>query len=194
LNVLMADVNRQAVASRPDRLMLHGAAVSVGGSGLVLVGPSGAGKSSLAAALVLGGAGYLTDEAVCVDMQTTMIDPYPKPLSLSAESRAVLRLAERPDDSDLVPPDDLRAGSVGPPVPARALFFLKFEPRGSTQVEPMSRGQAMVELANGSFNFIEHGGRWLPGLRDVVAGCRCWRVVTGDSSEAARVIEERIAA
>ena len=79
-----------AVASRPDQLVLHAGAVSLGGFGLLLPGPSGAGKSTLTAALVSGGFAYLSDEAAAIDPASLEIEPYPKPLSLHGGSLALL--------------------------------------------------------------------------------------------------------
>jgi hypothetical protein len=49
------------------RLVLHAAAVQVGGRALAIAGPSGVGKSTVAALLCAGGAGLVTDDALRVD-------------------------------------------------------------------------------------------------------------------------------
>ena len=47
-----------------EALLLHGSAVSVGGSGLLILGPSGAGKSSLAIEMLALGAQLVSDDRV----------------------------------------------------------------------------------------------------------------------------------
>lgn len=63
-------------------LLLHAAAVEIGGRALVLVAPSGTGKSTAARMLCSAAdARYLTDETVIIDPRTRLVFPYPKPIS-----------------------------------------------------------------------------------------------------------------
>lgn len=63
---LLGRVLALALAAR-GALPLHGAAVTVGGRGIVLLGPKHAGKSTLAAALAAGGARLVADDMAAVD-------------------------------------------------------------------------------------------------------------------------------
>lgn len=189
LVVLMTDVNQHAIESRADRLTVHAGAVSRDGLGILLPGSSGSGKSTTTAALVASGCGYLSDEAVSIDFVSLLMEPYAKPLSLS--ERSLRALGQRQYESGqmtLVPPTLFRSGSVGVPVPPSLLVFPYFDAGLDTSLLPISRGEALVELANNSFNFVHHGGDWLPGLRDVVAACSCWRLTTSNPTEAAVLI------
>ena len=179
---LVTDVNLHAIQSRPDRLVLHAAALSVGGRGLLLPGPSGSGKTMLAAALATAGCGYLTDEAASIDPGTLEIDAYAKPLSLRSGSLAVLgrRGPGAGTSHEMIPVSALRAGSVGRPVPAWALVLPRYEPGATTVLRPISRAEALVEVANNSFNFVDHGGEWMHLLRRLVLACWCGRLTMGD--------------
>jgi hypothetical protein len=189
---MIGDVNIRAATSRPDQLVLHAAAVSLDGVGLLLPGPSGAGKTMTAAALVSAGFAYLTDEAAAIDPDTLHIEPYPKPLSLRSGWRPILHGhgagADAPETEELVRASDLRPQSIGRQSPARLLLFPRYVPGATTTLTPMSRAQALVEVANNSFNFVEHGGEWLDFLRRLVMGCWCGRLTTGNLDDAVALV------
>ncbi len=191
---LVADLNLLAVGSRPDQLVLHAGAVSLGGSGLLLPGPSGAGKSTLTAALVSGGFAYLSDEAAAIDAASLEIEPYPKPLSLHRVPLGLLghrvRLGDGASHKQAVPSSVLRAGAVSRPVPARLLVFPAYRAGATSTLTPMSRAEAVVEVASSSFNFIEHGGAWMPLLHRLVAECWCGRLTIGDLDEATELLTQ----
>ena len=193
LTQLVNDLNRQAIASCPERLSLHAGAVAAGGQGLLLPANSGSGKTTLTAALVRAGCDYLTDEAAAVDLSSFLVEPYAKPLSLSPSSQAALGCSpSEHGPMELIPASWLRPDSYGGPVRPSLIVFPSFEPDAPAQLTPLTRGEALVELANNSFNFVDHGGEWLPALRDIVAVCDCWRITFGNALEAAEVIMERL--
>jgi hypothetical protein len=181
---LVSEVSSQAIASRPNSLLLHAAALSVDGQGLLIPGATGSGKSTLAAALVLAGFDYLTDEAAAVDLETLEIAPYPKPISLRTSAAQLLgpALPAPPgsDFPDLVPCSRLRPHSCSPQVRARLLLFPRYEVGARTELIRMSRAEALIELTTHSFNFVEHGGQWMVPLRRLIMQCWCGRLTAGD--------------
>jgi hypothetical protein len=190
---LVSDVNLQAVVSRRDHLVLHAGAVSLGGRGLLLPGPSGAGKSTLTAALVSRGFGYLSDELAAIDPAWLEIEPYPKPLSLRARSMVLLghpAAGSEPERVEqLIPYSALRARAVSRPALPRMLVFPSFDADAPTTLTQMSRAEAMVEVANSSFNFVDHGGEWMPLLHRLVMACWCGRLTMGgDLDEATELL------
>jgi hypothetical protein len=198
VELLLSDVNRKAVLSRPDRLGLHAAALARDERGILVVGPSGAGKSTLAAALVAAGCDYLTDEAAFVDLGDLTLEPYPKPVSLRPGSLSLLGMAAPP----LLPPGDceiarashLRQDAAVGMARVSAIVVLDRGPGPDVRLMPISRAEALVEVANNSFNFVEHGGEWLDGLRRLVAGSSCWRLGGGELRLAARAVIEAVEA
>jgi hypothetical protein len=177
LDALIQDLNAQAATSRPDHLVLHAAAVARDGAGLLLPGSPGRGKSTLAAALVRAGFGYLTDEAAAVDLDSLRVSPYPKPLSLGSNGTQTLVAAE-----------ELRPGGLSPAVAVRAIVFPFYDPGETAELVPMSRAEAAIELANNSFNFLDHGAPWLPRLARLVEASWCGRMQMGDLDEAVELI------
>ena len=193
---LVADVNVAAVASRPDKLVLHAGAVSLGDCGILMPGPSRAGKSTLTAALVSSGFGYLSDEAAAIDPVSLEIEPYPKPLSVSGDSLVLLGHRVTPqaagDSEQVVASSALRAGAVGRPAPARLLVFPSHRVGATSTLTPVSRAEAMVEVARCSFNFVDHGGAWMPLLQRLVTGCWCGRLSIGDLEEATELVRQLV--
>ena len=191
---LVTNVNLGVLSSCPDKLLLHAGAVSLGGRGLLLPGPSGAGKSTLTAALVSRGFGYLSDEAAAIDPAWLEIEPYPKPLSLRARSLELLAhkvgTGHAEGTDRVIPSSVLRARAVSRPVPPRFLVFPCYEPGTSTTLTPMSRAEAMVDVAGSSFNFIDHGSEWMPLLQRLVTACWCGRLTMGNLDEATQLLVE----
>ncbi|HLI54309.1 MAG TPA: glycosyltransferase family 39 protein [Acidimicrobiales bacterium] len=198
VELLLADVNRRAVQSRPDRLGVHAAALAFAGRGILVVGPSGAGKSTLAGALVAAGCDYLTDEAAFVDLDDLTVEPYPKPLSLEPGSLALLDQAA-PDllpsgGCEIAPASHFRRYTVIGAARVAAIVVLDGSPDPQVKLAPMSRAEALIEVANNSFNFVEHGSEWLEGLRSLVTASSCWRLGRGEVRIAARAVIEAVEA
>jgi hypothetical protein len=192
LRMLTSDLNDRAVSSQPEHLVIHAGAVTWPGDGVLLLpGTSGSGKSTLTAALVRAGLGYLSDEAVAIDLTTAEVQPYAKPLALSSRSLEALGLPTVAGElSATLAATALRPHPWGRPGVARTLVFPKYVPSGQPGLEPLSRGEALVRLAEHSFNFADHGGAWLPGLAAIVSRCSCWRLTHGDAGSASQVLVE----
>jgi hypothetical protein len=150
----------------------------------------------LTAALVSRGFNYLSDEAAAVDTVSLKVEPYPKPLTLSAESLGTLGLQVHPDKTgglkQVVASSALRVNAAGRPAPARLLVFPRYEPGATSSLIPMTRAEAMVEVAACSFNFVNHGGEWMPLLHRLVAACWCGRLTIGDLEVATQLLTELV--
>ena len=112
-------------------LMLHGAAVSLGGAGVILAGPAFAGKSTLVVELMKRGALFMSDDAAPLDRTTGLLHPYPRAIGIrksagrerpegALSGAAALELPHR----WLVDPEALGARLPVPSCPPRFLFYL----------------------------------------------------------------------
>jgi hypothetical protein len=81
-DLLMASVNRLAVASLSRLTAIHAAVVAGPNGAVLLAGPSGVGKSTLATRLVRAGFEYLGDEVAAIANGQAVVWSYPKPVSL----------------------------------------------------------------------------------------------------------------
>ncbi|MEQ8370644.1 MAG: hypothetical protein RIE31_08765 [Alphaproteobacteria bacterium] len=85
----------EVVALRPDRAVLHAAAVRTAAGVVVLAGDSGAGKSTLAQALAWRGARHLADDRIVLDLSpATVASDGVQCISLGLAARARLPLPE----------------------------------------------------------------------------------------------------
>lgn len=171
---LLWRLNAEAALSWPH-LVLHAAGVvdSHGGA-VLLVGESGAGKSTLAAAAVMSGWDYLSDELVPLSVDGRQAWAFPKSLSLKQGSWDLLSGLPPPSPAAaalglrnrFVPASDLRAGSVAAsPVQVRTVVLLHRDGRdGPRRLGQVRKAEAVSQLARQSFNLRQVRARGLHAL------------------------------
>ena len=86
---LLTSLNRAAVDGC-EVFAAHAGVVAAGEVAIALPAESGDGKSTLTGACLRAGFDYASDEAICVDLVSGAVMPYPKPLGLSEWSRTAL--------------------------------------------------------------------------------------------------------
>ena len=87
---LLWHVNRRAVESGDEFVLVHAGAVEWGGRAAIFPAPMESGKTTLVAGLVRAGARYLSDEAAAIDPHTLEVHPFPKSLTVGVGSWEVL--------------------------------------------------------------------------------------------------------
>jgi hypothetical protein len=193
-------VNRVAIDAGYG-VMCHAGGVERDGIAVVLPADPESGKTTLTAGLVRAGFAYLTDEAVAFVDGTSTIEPFPKPLSIDAGSHHLFPELEpapapgddaAPSDQWQVPPDAIRARAVGGRCRARFIVFPKYEAEVATELTPLSRASALVELATNTFDFRDHPRRSLEVLGDVVRGAQCFRMAVGNLDDACALIADLV--
>ncbi len=198
---LVHDVNRQAI-DRWSGLALHAGGVARDGIALAFPAHMESGKSTLTAGLVRAGFDYLSDEAVAFakpDDDPPVVCPYPKPLSLDPGSWSLFPELEpdAPLASDAyraaqwqVPPGAIRARPVAEGGPIHAIVFPHYEAGARTVLDPMHRGEGLVELAKNTFRFNERPRRSLDALARVMRFARPYRLTVGSLAAAVDVVTE----
>lgn len=201
LNWVLSDVTDKAVVKARDFLVIHAGAVSWQGCAIVLPAPPDSGKTTLSAALTTAGFRYLTDEAALISPATGMVHPFPRALKLERPTLDVMPSligALPEEDRDLtralyhISPDDLRAGAVGGPAPLRYVIAPSYRPHRGTALEPTSRAEAVVILAENSYGLARFGRRGVQLLTEVVRGARCFRLRMGDLESAVRAVVDLV--
>jgi hypothetical protein len=193
---LLHHANRSAIQSCTGEVVVHAAAAEHDGRALLFPGPPGSGKSTLVAALVRAGLGYLTDEAAAVDFDSLEVRPYPKPISVKPGSQCVLRDLEPPPWPGAtraggdwwVPPAAIRSDCVAGPAPPSFVIALRYLPGAPTSLVAMRPAQAVMALAENSFNLPGQGRAGLALLARVVERSVCFRLVFGDLLVACRLV------
>jgi len=164
-------------------LMLHSAAVERSGRVLLLPAGSGSGKSTLCAALVNRGWRLFSDEFSLVRAADGHLIPLPRPMPLKNSSIDVIR--DFAPDAELGPSfHGTRKGTVahlGVPAscveqsavsaPPGWLVFPSYQSHASLRLEPISKAQAFIKLANNSFNYQLLGLRGFREASRLVDNC-----------------------
>jgi hypothetical protein len=189
---LVQHLNRTVATDCPD-VLVHAGGVERDGVAVILPAYMEQGKTTLTTGLVRAGFGYLTDEAVVIRRDTRSIIPYPKPLSIDPGAWFLYPELEpqEPFTTDgykkaqwQVPPAAIRPDALGRASQARFIVFPGYDPDVTTELIPLSRADALIELAKNTFRFDQEGRPTLEVLGAVVAECAVYRLPNRSLDEA----------
>jgi hypothetical protein len=196
-NDLVGEVNGIAV-ERCRYLAIHAGVVASPTGAIAFPGASGAGKSTLTAACVLEGLSYVSDEALCLDLDSGLVIPYPKPLGLSAWTREILGVPDAAPPfaaggrKAVVPAEDL--GAVAGPGPLRLASLVVPERNpGQARLTELTRGEVVFTLLRSAFNHYTRPEAAFRVATRVAVGCRAWRLRFEDPLEAAQLVLRELA-
>ena len=198
LSFLMSHINREAIGSSAQLVLVHAAAAALGGESVLLPGPAETGKSTLVAGLVRAGLQYVTDEAVAVDPHTGSVLAYPKPITIDAGAWSALADLEPHAEAGVrpflstqwhVPAASISDATIAMTSRARLIVFPRFDPSSPTTLTPLSRAEALGALVECCFTSPMSGRQQLDTLADVVRGCDCYRLQLDELGAAVRCID-----
>jgi hypothetical protein len=200
IETLLWHLNAVTVDGADPFVVLHAGGVVLEEAGVIISGPSGAGKTTLTAALVRDGFSYLTDEALAIDPATSLLQPYPKALTIQRGSWELLADL-RPPHSDFSPrvwhvaPTDIRPNAIA--AAARPTVVVLLPTRegladggGVAGLEEVSRSEAAVQLAQQCFGLSARAAPTLPVLADILSSCACFRLFAVDLDCAVQSIRD----
>jgi len=192
---VMTRVNRTVIGEYLG-YAAHAGVVALGDTAVALPADSGGGKTTLCAACVKAGFAYVSDEALCVDPETALVVPYPKPLGMSPWTRRTLGLDDgslllppAENEEALVPPDLLGDVATGP-LALRHVVLSEYG-HGAASLEPAGGADAMHALLEYSFNHYKFGERAFHLAARLATGAEAWRLTYDDPLEAAALLKER---
>jgi hypothetical protein len=196
LDRLMSELNRTALEGF-DGLASHAGVVALGERAIAFPAPSGGGKSTLAAACVRAGFQYVSDEALCFDLGTRKVIPYPKPCGLKAESRETLDIGG--SDPTFVSEGHealLTAEDLGGRAVSRELqlhdVVLAHRGDGRARLDSVSSAEAVAGVLKYSFNHYKHPEESFRVMVDIAGRCRGWRLAYRESTQAASMLLEAL--
>jgi hypothetical protein len=202
LSRFLWQVNSTAIRKTDNVVLVHSAAASWKGEGVLMPASMESGKTTLVAGLVQAGFGYLTDEAAVIDPATSWVHPYPRPLSMDPGSVEALGPLARKLPPEYgwgttiqyqIRPSHLRGRPFGKPCPVRYVVAPKYDPKGATRLDPISRATALTELVQNSFNLERFGSRGVRILGGAVENAECYRLRVADLGEAVQVMMRLVA-
>jgi hypothetical protein len=192
---LLMEANRLAV-TRYSGFAAHAAVLASSRRVAAVLGVSGVGKTTLAAASVLAGLAYGSDESLCVDRSTREIVPYPRPLGLSTHSLGLLGLDGRPmyrsAEETPVSVEEL-GGSILEP--RRPLTDIVLPVRSEDQepgFEPLGPADGAAALLSNSFNHYRNPQGSYELTASLAAECRVWRFTYSDAVASGRALADHL--
>lgn len=183
-------------------IIVHAAVVSRGNLAVLMPAPSGTGKSTLCAGLALAGWRLMSDELALIDARTGELSALARPVSLKNASIEVVRAWAPHAEFGPVVADTIK-GSVAHVKPteasavaaderarARWVVLPAFDPSAIPSLEPLSRGQAFMQLVDNAFNYDVHGADGFRVLADLVEGCDCFQLRYARMDDAVAILNE----
>jgi len=196
--VVLAEVNSASIDALRHSVGWHAGAIEFPDGVVVFPGRSNAGKSTLVTQLMQRGHGYLTDEALAVDVENGKVTPFPKSVCVDPGAKALFPELATPRQQDWstwhVDPSRIgpgRLGTAGRPV---AFVFPEYRRETSVSFERLSRHEALDALLENSFDFGPVGAAGASVLLAIADQVPCYALIHGGQPEHLAVLEERFGA
>lgn len=190
------------IASRLHHyFMIHAAVVERHDQAIVLPAWSGSGKSTLCAALIQHGWRLLSDEFCLLSLEDGNIVPVPRPIPLKNEAIPAFKAfapgtvmgptyfqTRKGDIAHLRPPPsalDKITQSARP----KWIVLPRYRASGTSILEPVEPGRALLLMAANSFNFNLLGAPAFDALSNMMSQVSCYKIAYSDLNQAVAAIE-----
>lgn len=196
-DTLLSAVNI-GVLTRTRHVAMHAGVVGFGDGAIAFPGASGAGKSTLAAACVRKGLAHVSDEALCLDVQTALVQPYLRPLALAADSSRLVgatagaRRSSSPAAKSVVSADQLGGQNALGPLTLRHIVLLTRQ-AGPPLLTEIPRREAFAALLRHAFNHYRMPAQTFDVVLGVVNAAQTWRLTYRSALEGAEMLRDRLA-
>lgn len=188
-----------------DFLTLHAAVIEKNGFTAVLPAQSGSGKSTLTAILTSNGWRLLSDEMTLIHIQSQLVTPLARPISLKNESISLIKQSYvNSVFSNIV--DDTNKGTIGHMkpsseaverinecVPINAFIFPKFRLGAAKEITKKEKGHAFMEVIEQSFNYDVLGQVGFDTLGGVIDKANCYDFIYSETQDAIDSFERLVA-
>jgi hypothetical protein len=190
-----------------DRLsnyyLIHAGVVTHNDRAILLPASSGGGKTTLIAGLLKDSFRYLTDEIGVIDPHTFKVHPFPKPLNIKTGSVSLFE--DFGPEMEVIKKNEINIEdkihhvlvkrssihAMDTPLPVGDIIFVEYDPRGKSRLAPISRANAIFEMAKCSFNQYRFKGKGIDILDGLVRGCECYELKFTEIGKGVNLIRER---
>jgi HprK-related kinase A len=202
LGLLAAEMgmNLQMALGQKNWLLLHAASVEKDGRALILTGESGAGKSTLSALLGERGWRLMGDEFALLDLDSGMLLPFPRAVSLKNGAIAVMeaeaggtrfgpRLVGTPKgDIRHLRPNDEAIARMGEGAMPALILFPRFGPAAA--VRGVGQAETFMRLTQASTNYVALGAPGFNALTRLVREVPALAIDYPDTATAVGLVED----
>ncbi|TMJ19407.1 MAG: HprK-related kinase A [Alphaproteobacteria bacterium] len=202
LGLLAAEMgmNLQMALGQKNWLLLHAASVEKDGRALILTGESGAGKSTLAALLGERGWRLMGDEFALLDLESGMLLPFPRAVSLKNKAIAVMeaeaeaarfgpRLAGTPKgDIRHLRPNREAVERMGEGARPALILFPRFGAEAA--VRAVGQAETFMRLTQASTNYVALGEPGFTALTRLVRAVPALAIDYPDTATALGLVED----
>lgn len=191
---LLTDLNRNAV-DQYKGFAAHAGVIARDGRAIALPADSKGGKSTLTAACVQTGFDYVSDESLCIDIETGRVVPYFKPITVSSESCALLGI-DGPPEPDNGHERALTAADLGGSVTHGMLDLgdVVFAEYGHDEMAltPLPPSEAVAGLLRLSFNHYKNPADSYRVVTQLARRLSTWRLKYHHPLEAAELLRREL--
>lgn len=191
---LLTDLNRNAV-DQYKGFAAYAGVIGHHGRAIALPADSKGGKRTLTAGCVQTGFDYVSDESLCIDIDTGRIVPYLKPITVSSESCDLLGL-DGPTESHNGYERPLVAADLGGSVAQGMLDLgdVMFAEYGHDEMTltPLPPSEAVAGLLRLSFNHHKNPADSYRVVTQLARQVSTWRLNYHDPLEAAELLRREL--
>lgn len=193
-------MNLQMALGQKNLLLLHAASVEKDGRALILTGESGAGKSTLAALLGERGWRLMGDEFALLDMDSGLLLPFPRAISLKNGAIAVMEAEAAPErfgprligtpkgDIRHLRPNQDALARMGEGARPALILFPRFG--AAAAVRGVGAAEVFMRLTQASTNYVTLGRRGFDALTRLIAANPALAIDYPDTQTAIGLIED----
>jgi HprK-related kinase A len=192
-------MNLQMALGQKRYLLLHAATVEKEGRALIMTGESGAGKSTLAALLGERGWRLMGDEFALLDMESGMLMPFPRAVSLKNGAIKVMeaevdparfgpRLAGTPKgDIRHMRPNAEALARMGEGARPALILFPRFG--AASAVRGVGGAEVFMRLTQASTNYVDLGRRGFDALTNLIGAVPALAIDYPDTASAVGLVD-----
>jgi hypothetical protein len=177
-----------AVALPPEKFLLHAGAVALDKTGVIIPGNTFSGKTTLTREFIKTGAEYFSDDCAVID-KNGFLYPYSKTLSVRKTERQFA--ADSWGRGEQVEAQAVGAVIGQTPVKIGLVIFTEFKENQTWQNDEITRGEAVLELAQNLFysaSMTLYPSETLEALTKIAADAVVVRGIRGEAEDAVEKI------